>query len=63
MLAWRSAKTWLENGKKRSVLRIFGRCGPFPQDFGQVIEKIIKYFLKIVIVCCILAYPMFFILL
>ena len=30
---------------------ISGRCGPFSQDFEQVLSQIIMYFAKLVTVC------------
>ena len=39
---------------------IFGCCGPFPQDFGQVLARIILCFVKIVRECFIDACPMSF---
>ena len=46
-----------------SVLRIFGGCGLIPQNFGQVLEQIILYFIKIVRVSLIIACPVVFIVL
>ena len=56
---WRNAQTY----EKWSVLSIFGRCGPFPQDLEQIFVQIILYFIKIVKVCFIIASPMIFIVL
>ena len=34
--------------KNGQLLSIFSFCGPFPQNFGQVLSQIILYFVKIV---------------
>ena len=47
--------------EKWSVLGIFVQYGPFPQHFGQVLVQIILYFIIIVRVNFIIAYPMVFI--
>ena len=41
--------------EKWSVLSVFGRCGPIPQDFGQVQAQIILCFIKMMRVCFIIA--------
>ena len=46
-----------------SIFSIFARCGPFSQDFGQVLGQIILSFVKIVRVCCIFSCPILFALL
>ena len=48
-LACRIAETY----EKWSFLSFFGRCGPFPQYFGQVQLQIILYLIKIKRACSI----------